>query len=83
MVYTTFDAIVLLAGSLSLYCIGLAISRLYFHPLSNFPGPKLAATTLWFEFYYEVIRKGQLTFKIQEWHKQYGKQTFSSLFPLL
>lgn len=41
-------------------------------PLSKFPGPKLAAATLWYEFYYDVILKGRYTFKIKELHKQYG-----------
>jgi hypothetical protein len=55
-----------------LYPLGLAIYRLYFHPLANFPGPKYAAISRWHEFYYEVVKKGQFTFKVQELHKQYG-----------
>jgi hypothetical protein len=54
------------------YLLGLVIYRLYFHPLANFPGPKYAAVSRWHEFYYEVIKKGQFTFKVQELHKQYG-----------
>ncbi|KAH7378902.1 cytochrome P450 family protein [Cadophora sp. MPI-SDFR-AT-0126] len=61
------------------YCYGLIIcivittfDRLVFSPLAAFPGPKLAALTNWYEFYYDVILQGQFTFKIQELHKKYG-----------
>ncbi|KAL9003590.1 MAG: hypothetical protein Q9188_003556 [Gyalolechia gomerana] len=54
------------------YCIALAIYRLYFHPLAHIPGPKLAALTSWYEFYYDVVRPGRYVFKIRELHKQYG-----------
>ncbi|KAI1778090.1 trichodiene oxygenase [Hypoxylon cercidicola] len=46
--------------------------RLFLHPLAIFPGPKLAAATRGFEAYYDVVRKGQYTFKIAELHKKYG-----------
>ena len=48
------------------------IYSVYFGPLSKFPGPKLAAATLWYEFYYDVVLQGQYTFKIKELHGQYG-----------
>lgn len=33
------------------YCIGRAIYNLYFHPLSKYPGPKLAAITdIWWAY---------------------------------
>jgi hypothetical protein len=55
------------------YLLGLVVYRLRFHPLSKFPGPKYAALSRWHEFYYEVVKKGQFTFVIQEYHKKYGK----------
>ncbi|KAG6995793.1 N-acetyltryptophan 6-hydroxylase ivoC [Physcia stellaris] len=55
-----------------LYGLGLGIYRLYFDPLAKFPGPKLAALTLWYEFYYDVVKRGRYTFEIAELHKQYG-----------
>ncbi|KAI1141447.1 putative cytochrome P450 [Hypoxylon sp. FL0543] len=59
-------------GVLVAYLIGLVVYRLYFHPLSEFPGPKLAAATVWYEFYYDGIKGGRYTFKIREMHEQYG-----------
>jgi hypothetical protein len=61
-----------LFGAYAAYLLGLVIYRLYFHPLAKFPGPKYAAISRWHEFYYEVVLKGQFTFKVQELHKQYG-----------
>jgi hypothetical protein len=55
--------------------VGLVIYRLYFHPLSKFPGPKYAAISHWHEAYYDVFLQGQFTFKVQEMHKQYGRFT--------
>lgn len=54
------------------YCISLAVYRLYFSPLARFPGPKLAALTLWYEFYYDVIKRGRYTWRIAELHERYG-----------
>jgi hypothetical protein len=48
------------------------IYSVYFGPLSKFPGPKIAAATLFYEFYYDVILQGRYTFKIRELHKKYG-----------
>ncbi|KAM7187935.1 cytochrome P450 [Rhypophila sp. PSN 637] len=48
------------------------IWRLYFSPIAHIPGPRLAAITWWYEFYYDIIKSGQYTFKILELHKQYG-----------
>ncbi|KAG8160990.1 hypothetical protein KVR01_009254 [Diaporthe batatas] len=56
----------------ALLTIGGAIRRLFFHPLAHIPGPRLAALTWWYEFYFDVIQPGQYVFKIQELHKRYG-----------
>jgi hypothetical protein len=60
-----------------LYCIAGVIYRLYLSPLAKFPGPKLAAATLWYEAYYDVVKKGQYTFKIRELHKKYGELMYT------
>ncbi|EAA35684.2 cytochrome P450 [Neurospora crassa] len=64
--------IMFLLSLLTLYTIYIAYHRLYLSPLADIPGPRLAALTQWYEFYYEVILHGQYTFKIIELHKQYG-----------
>lgn len=50
----------------------LIIYRLYFHPLSRFPGPKLAAATSWYELYHDWVRSGQLVYKIRQMHEIHG-----------
>ena len=67
------DVLVSLAGIFVTYLITTAVYRLYFSPLAKFPGPKLAAVTLWYEFYYDVVKRGRYTWRIAEMHKQYGK----------
>jgi hypothetical protein len=57
---------------LTVYTIYGVFYRLYLSPIAKFPGPKLAGLTFWYEFYYDVIKRGKYTFKIGELHKQYG-----------
>lgn len=59
----------------------LACYRLFLHPLSNFPGPKLAAATYWYEFYYDVPKKGVYLWKIKDLHDRYGEILNECLFP--
>ena len=56
------------------------IYSVYFGPLAKFPGPKLAAATLWYECYYDVVLGGQYTFKIKELHQQYGMSKQAASF---
>ena len=60
------------AGLFTAYFFVGLIYRLYLHPLAKFPGPRLAAATLWYEFYYDCILYGQYTFKIGRMHEKYG-----------
>ncbi|KAL4901620.1 hypothetical protein BDW74DRAFT_170074 [Aspergillus multicolor] len=54
------------------YNISLIIYRLYFSPLAKFPGSKLAAATVWYEFYYDYWKNGKYIFEIERMHKVYG-----------
>lgn len=57
---------------IALYCIYGIIYRLYFSPASSFPGPRLAALTFAYEFYYDIVNNGQYIWKIQRLHEKYG-----------
>ncbi|KAI9035492.1 Cytochrome P450 [Aspergillus affinis] len=53
----------------------LVVYRLHLSPLAQFPGPKLAALSSWYEAYYDLINKGhggQLVFQIKRLHERYG-----------
>lgn len=72
MEFLTLPYLISLFGLFIFYVFGLYVYRMYFDPLSKFPGPKLAAASLWYEFYYDVIQKGQYTFEIGRMHDEYG-----------
>ncbi|KAF5543114.1 nonribosomal peptide synthase [Fusarium mexicanum] len=40
--------------------------------IARFPGPKMAALTLWYEFYYDVIKRGSYFRQIARMHDLYG-----------
>lgn len=56
-----------------------SIYRLYFHPLSHIPGPKLAAMTHLYEFYYDVCTPGggRFLFQIEKLHRKYGTLSYA------
>lgn len=54
------------------YAIWTCVYDLYWHPLSAFPGPKLAAIGNLYEFWYDVVRDGAYLFEIGRMHEKYG-----------
>ena len=50
-----------------------AVRRLFFSNIAHIPGPKLAALTSWYEFYYDVVKPGQYVWKIKDLHREYGE----------
>lgn len=52
----------------------IIIYRLYWHPLSKFPGPKLAAATFLPEFYFDIIKRGMYIWEIERMHEKYGRR---------
>ena len=78
--FLTATNVALAVASGVIYVVSLFIYRAYFDSLSHIPGPKLAAATLWYEFYYDVIKVGRYTWKIGELHEQYGMRRPSTEF---
>ena len=72
VLYSAWTAVPILLLCLSIYLSSLAFYRLFLSPISKFPGPVLAALTSKYEAYYDIVKGGQYTFKIQELHKRYG-----------
>lgn len=69
----TIGLVPALALPVAAYVLVLAVYRLYLHPLSKFPGPRLAAVTSWYEGYYEIVKNGQYSRQISKLHDLYGK----------
>lgn len=66
--------IIRFAGLWLLYRVGLALYNVSpYHPLHLFPGPKLAAMSFVYEFWYDAILWGRYTTEIERLHEIYGK----------
>jgi hypothetical protein len=70
--YLSLSHLYIIISLFLLYLLALGTYRLYLSPLSRIPGPRLAALTWWYEFYYDIVLGGQYTFKIISLHRQYG-----------
>jgi hypothetical protein len=64
-------AVAAIAAS-AVYGVSIALYRLFFSPLSQFPGPKMAAVTGYYEFYHDFFRNGKYIFEIEKMHARYG-----------
>lgn len=65
-------AVSLIFGGVLLYFVLQALYRVYLHPLRKIPGPKLAAASYLYEFYWDVYKGGLFLFQIQKMHERYG-----------
>lgn len=67
----SLTAVILSCG---LIALGYAILyRLYLSPLARFPGPKLAACSKAYQFYFDVIKRGKLPWELIRLHESYGR----------
>ena len=55
--------------------------RLFFHPLSAFPGPKAAAATTLYKTYIELVLKKSIVIELKELHDKYGKIPAIAQYP--
>jgi hypothetical protein len=65
----TTTALIALVAAALVYRI---VSTLFLHPLSAIPGPKYAAITHYYQFYYDVIKRGRFPWKLKQLHATYG-----------
>lgn len=61
-----------LLGSAFAYNLLMGIYRLQIHPLSRFPGPRLAAVTSLYEIYFAVWGNGSFDHEIRRLHREFG-----------
>lgn len=54
------------------WVVGETVYNVYFHPLSRFPGPKMAAATVWWKIHLELVKQESLALRLWELHAQYG-----------
>jgi hypothetical protein len=69
LVNALYSIVVTFAG----YYIFILYYRLELHPLSKFPGPTLAALSSWYEFYFDVVKRGRFLWEIERMHEEYGE----------
>lgn len=62
-----------------LWGVGLVVYRVFLSPLAKFPGRKLAAWTMWYEFYYQAVKGGQYPWEIQKMHEEYGRKSLKAI----
>ena len=55
-----------------LWVVCKAVYNVYFHPLAKYPGPALAAASLWWQIWVEVVNAQSLSLKLIELHSIYG-----------
>lgn len=62
-----------LVASALTYSAVQATWRVFFHPLTKFPGPLLAATSYWYRAYYDIVKDGGWSAHLEELHDVHGE----------
>lgn len=61
-----------LCGVFVLWRMLIITQRLFFHPLSSFPGPKIAGASTVYRMYYSIWKDGEMVAQIKRLHERYG-----------
>jgi hypothetical protein len=67
-----FSVLFTIFSALLAYTSFLVYLRLFLSPIAHFPGPRFAAVTFWYEFYYDIVCGGKYIWKIKSLHEKYG-----------
>ncbi|KAI1393513.1 cytochrome P450 [Hypoxylon trugodes] len=62
----------LVLGLGGIFLLVRSFYRLFLHPLSHIPGPKIAAISHAYEFYHDAVRNGMYLWEIEKMHEKYG-----------
>jgi hypothetical protein len=73
----------LIIGTVVLWLAYTVFHRLWTSPLAGFPGPRLAALTTWYQFYFDIVKDGRLPWHLAHLHQIYGEyvEDSSLLYP--
>ena len=63
--------VVCIVAFLILYTAYGVIYCLFLSPVAQFPGRKLAALTFWYEFHFDVVKRGCYVWQIKRMHETY------------
>jgi hypothetical protein len=68
-----------LCYALLAYPVIYIVYQLWLHPLSRYPGPKLACLTIWYKGYYDLVVGGGMLAHLEELHRKYGESHSDSV----
>lgn len=72
---SVFGPVVAALVACTTWFIFRGITRLYFHPLSAFPGPPIAAVTGLYKAYIDVVAQSSFGHNLERLHAIYGRRS--------
>ncbi|KAJ3545580.1 hypothetical protein NM688_g5608 [Phlebia brevispora] len=68
----TFKALATVVIAWVVWTLARGIYNIYWHPLSKYPGPTVAAFNIWWKFYHDVVADENLVDTLRVLHSKYG-----------